>query len=1138
MVAANNPFVSFNGGEIGKEIISRTQIDSYGSTASLLENILPEAAGPMSKRPGLGFLVELGRDTKLKRFVFGIGQKYLMAFSDNAMRIIQNGGVIVRPSVSCTIVNGAFNSPIGTGWVESSDTPGIATITGSQLILASDGTNRAAAKQQVTTASPNVVHALSIVVSYGPVTFRVGSTDGGDDYIVTTSLRKGVHSLAFTPTGTTFWVEALSNTPYVARLDSCTIAAAGDMVIATPWLISQFNSLRFQQSKDVIYVNGPPGTGPTRRIERRSSSSWSLVYTDEQDGPFLSPNLDDSIVMSVSSTFGNMTMGCNRNYFKPGHVGALFQLTHQGQRQCRTVVANEGSQFTDPIKVTGIGADRDFSYTVAGTFTGTIRVQRSYQDDSNFTNAGVGFTGETATAPGTTDVDEDTSSGSINNNVTIYYRLGVSDGDLTAGSANVSLISTRIGKQTGIVRVTGYISPTSVFVEVLSQLGNVGGTSDWVEGAWSDVQGHPRAVSLFDDRLWRGALDLYWASQSSLYETMETGSNDGDAIWRNISAGDVGQIQWILALSRVVFGTDVAEDIVRSSAFDDPITPTNLTVRDVSSWGSADIEPEKIDSRGLFVDRSGIHLMELAYSSDIQDYVARPLTRLNKNIGRPGLGQISISRRPETRLFACRTDGNCLIKLYDPGENVLGWSHLTTPMGQITSVESLPGTVGTGQDEDYFITMRRINGVNHFYLEKLGPIYNATAADGCCLDAYIRQDQNVCNAVTFNGSSYVHRNAGFTSDADGKKGVISFWMNIQGDDAGQQPIYASSGAFFTVYRLTDGRLRLTARNAAGTIILQMTSANTYTSANGWIFAAFAWDLTVPIGRFYIADQDQLAETGTAAIAVNDTIDYTRTDHIIGFNGSTYFVGDLAEFFFSDTAYLDISVTSNREKLISSTRYPVELGANGNGPTGAQPRVYLGNAASTFQTNIGSGGNFTVVGFIDDAVPPNPRVAAQSKIISGLSHLEGQQVMAWVDGIDMGPYTVASGQITLPLQPAQACVGLEYLGKYQSSRLAFQAQAGTAQGQQQQMQQISLIFLRSSKSVIYGPSFDEGDDMAARGLLAIETDNEGGLVTGISEPVSVPGGMNRDPRLCLTMYGGGPVTLAGYILGSKIVEHVG
>lgn len=64
-----------------------------------------------------------------------------------------------------------------------------------------------------------------------------------------------------------------------------------------------------------------------------------------------------------------------------------------------------------------------------------------------------------------------------------------------------------------------------------------------------------------------------------------------------------------------------------------------------------------------------------------------------------------------------------------------------------------------------------------------------------------------------------------------------------------------------------------------------------------------------------------------------------------------------------SAFVDLTTTSNRRKFIAADLTPVSVGANGSTPFGTQPPVFLHVAPSTgvpadFATNLGTGGSFT------------------------------------------------------------------------------------------------------------------------------------------------------------------------------------
>lgn len=93
---------------------------------------------------------------------------------------------------------------------------------------------------------------------------------------------------------------------------------------------------------------------------------------------------------------------------------------------------------------------------------------------------------------------------------------------------------------------------------------------------------------------------------------------------------------------------------------------------------------------------------------------------------------------------------------------------------------------------------------------------------------------------------------------------------------------------------------------------------------------------------------------------NDTIDYTFGDTAIGIrvhNLSSPWDGCLGEVYFTNE-FLDLDVAENRAKFISGG-LPVDLGSDGSTPTGTQPILYFSGDLSSFPTNLGSGGSFTV-----------------------------------------------------------------------------------------------------------------------------------------------------------------------------------
>ena len=99
--------------------------------------------------------------------------------------------------------------------------------------------------------------------------------------------------------------------------------------------------------------------------------------------------------------------------------------------------------------------------------------------------------------------------------------------------------------------------------------------------------------------------------------------------------------------------------------------------------------------------------------------------------------------------------------------------------------------------------------------------------------------------------------------------------------------------------------------------------------------------------------------------------------------------------------------------------------------------------------------------------------AATTVITGLSHLEGQPVVVWADGADVGTddtvvpwvqrYTVSGGQITLATAASNVVVGLGYTSKFQSAKLGSQGGV-TPLNQQKKTHHIGLILADTHRAV--------------------------------------------------------------------------
>lgn len=713
MAASKAVFLAFNRGLVSPLALARMDVKRLALSAEEMTNWVPRVLGSMMLRPGLEYVGSSKSDAAARYlpFVFSTSDKALLEFTDSTMRVWIDDALVTRPSVTSAVSNGNFDSNL-TGWTDNDEVGGASDwVAGGYMGLTGNGTAAAIRDQQVTVpaASQNVEHALKIVVQRGPVILRVGSTSGGDEYISEATLLTGTHSLAFTPTGSSFYIRFLSRLKRQVLVDSCNVESAGAMEVAAPWVTADLGKIRahwdISQSADVVFVACEGYC--QRRIERRSTRSWSVVKYEPNDGPFMAENTG-AVTIAPSGLSGNITLTASAALFKSTNVGGLYSITSQGQTVTQTATAQ--NTFTNAIRVTGVDATRVFSITVTGlSGTGsTVTLQRSLESDTGpWSDAAAGYT-----------TDQSITFDDGLDNQIAWYRIGVKTGGYSAGTIVMTLTYT-VGSIRGVVRVTAFATTTSVSAEVLTELGGTSATDQWAEGSWSDRRGWPTCVALVEGRLaWAGKNGV-WLSVSDAFDSFNPDTEgDSGPINRTIGSGPVDRINFLLPLQRLILGAEGAEFSCKSSSLDEPLTATNFNIKDASTQGSAAVPAIKLDKRGIFVQRGGTRVFDLSFGDDYE-YGATHLSALTPEIGQPSITRVAIQRQPDTRVHFVRSDGTAALLIYDKVENVTCWCEVETASGDaIEDVAIVPGDAGTNEDQVYYHMRRTVNGSTKRYLEK------------------------------------------------------------------------------------------------------------------------------------------------------------------------------------------------------------------------------------------------------------------------------------------------------------------------------------------------------------------------------------------------------------------------------------
>lgn len=572
----------------------------------------------------------------------------------------------------------------------------------------------------VDTGDYGVEHALVVDVERGPVTLRVGSSNGDDDYISETDLGTGYHNLSFNPTGN-FHVTLQTSEEVSRIINSISIGDSGTVEIPTPWSALVLDKIRYDQSADIVYINAE--STPPYKVERRGvGRSWSVVKYEPKNGPFLGGKTSKA-KLSIGAKYGNTFLYSDIPFFRSTQVGSLFEITHNGQSG-EFVLGNIDAE-TNVIELTGINDtgsptaenERRLVVSVTGTYTGEITIERSF-DSPDFgykkvTKSHVTSGSATDTGTFTTTIDDE------DDNVTVFYRVRMSN--YTSGAAVVS-ITYKNGSVTGRARVTSYVSSLKAGVEVLEHFSDTGGSESWREGAWSTRRGYPTAVALHEGRLAHAGAANIWLSVADDYENFDdTLEGESAPIVRTLGSGPVDVIQYLVSLLRLIAGTTGNEIAIKASSLDETLTPTNAAAGAFSTQGSASLRAMKLDNKGLFIQRSGKRLYMFGFGVSAEaynDYESTELTILTPDVLESGVVSIAIQRQPDTRIHCVLADGTVAILTYEPQEEVLAWSKWVTDTGTNSAAERAMVLPGAEEDQVYYHVRRTINGVTKRFLEK------------------------------------------------------------------------------------------------------------------------------------------------------------------------------------------------------------------------------------------------------------------------------------------------------------------------------------------------------------------------------------------------------------------------------------
>ncbi len=476
--------------------------------------------------------------------------------------------------------------------------------------------------------------------------------------------------------------------------------------ISSPYQDTEIFQLQLAQINDIAYIVHP--NHPPHKLSRYADDNWTLNEVPFDYPCMRDENLDSSLTIAASAVEGSgVTLTASSNYFTANHVGAYYQLQHdRNADEFEMSIGITGNAISGTLEIEG-----GWQLTTAGTWQATVVLQRSDDD-------------------GTTWTDEREFIGSKDRNVSasgeessrVLYRIQIKDYVTRSGSGVTARLEATEGKITGLVKITGYTSQTSVTATVINRLKSTNATEFWSEGAWSDHRGYPRSVVYHEGRIMYGGNNAesqrVWGSGSDSFEDFRRSTDDDGSFAHDLAAGEQNTIQWMTPQKDLVIGTSGGEWVMSGQKDAEPLSPTNVRIKRHSAFGSEYIQGQVVNDVMLFVQRGGRKIRELVYSIESDGYVAPDLTMLAEHIAEGGIVQTAFQQQRDAILWNITGNGNLVGLTYERSQNVVGWHRHVTD-GVFESAASISGET---EDDLLWVSVKRnIDGNTKRYIEFMPP---------------------------------------------------------------------------------------------------------------------------------------------------------------------------------------------------------------------------------------------------------------------------------------------------------------------------------------------------------------------------------------------------------------------------------
>jgi len=222
-------------------------------------------------------------------------------------------------------------------------------------------------------------------------------------------------------------------------------------------------------------------------------------------------------------------------------------------------------------------------------------------------------------------------------------------------------------------------------------IGSTSATPNWMEQVFSTRRGWPGAVCFHEDRLWfGGSTDVpegLWGSRTGRYYNFDVAEGEDDASIQvavgGTNMGKVANIRHIVSNRLLQIFADTGEYVARQSD-GSALTPSNISVRGQTAYGTSWLTPRPFDGSTLFVQSNGKTVREFIYDFNQDGLTSSDITQLSSHLINTPVSMdvlFGSTTRPEQYAFIVNGDGTVAVFHSVRSEGLAAWVPWETRSG-------------------------------------------------------------------------------------------------------------------------------------------------------------------------------------------------------------------------------------------------------------------------------------------------------------------------------------------------------------------------------------------------------------------------------------------------------------------------